>query len=139
MKNIQEYIINDIRPFEVSEKNGCGQKCIQPTYLFSCSDIKKGSLCWVYFRNRCPLLRLQQNSGRLSLCNWAFFLKQSTNWLDVIEAFALKSSNIMPVLGSQNEYLGYYELGDIMDILTIPLLSEAGESLLLKKEPRLFV
>ena len=46
-------------------------------------------------------------------CSYAiegFFVRNSTNWLDILETFAKNSSNIMPVLDEHSTYLGYYEL-----------------------------
>ena len=46
----------------------------------------------------------------------SFFVREKTNWLDILEAFALHNSNIMPILSDDNEYIGYYELSDIMSL-----------------------
>jgi Mg/Co/Ni transporter MgtE len=35
-------------------------------------------------------------------------------WLDVLEVFAKNQTNIVPVLDSANQYIGYYELEDII-------------------------
>jgi Mg/Co/Ni transporter MgtE len=63
-----------------------------------------------------------------------FFVRENTNWLDILEAFALHNSNIMPVLSEQNKYLGYYELGDIMSMFNdTPFLGEAGAIIVVEK------
>lgn len=56
-----------------------------------------------------------------------FFVRDTTNWLDILEAFAQHHTNIMPVLNSEQNYLGYYELGDIMNLFSeTPFLHEPG-------------
>ncbi|MFP2996767.1 CBS domain-containing protein [Spongiivirga sp. MCCC 1A20706] len=63
-----------------------------------------------------------------------FFVKEHTNWLDVIEAFAKNESNIMPVLNSDNKYIGYYELTEVLDLFhATPFLSEPGGILVVEK------
>ncbi|MBT8394899.1 MAG: acetoin utilization protein acuB [Flavobacteriaceae bacterium] len=63
-----------------------------------------------------------------------FFVRQKTNWLDVLDSFAENSSNIMPVLNDKNEYLGYYELNDIINLFgETPFFSEAGGVLIVEK------
>jgi Mg/Co/Ni transporter MgtE len=63
-----------------------------------------------------------------------FFVRDTTILLDVIEAFAVNSANIMPVLNHQNQYLGYYELNDIIHLLgESPFFSEAGGVLIVEK------
>jgi Mg/Co/Ni transporter MgtE len=63
-----------------------------------------------------------------------FFVRDTTILLDVIEAFAVNSANIMPVLNDKNQYLGYYELNDIIHLLgESPFFSEAGGVLVVEK------
>lgn len=63
-----------------------------------------------------------------------FFVRDTTILLDVIEAFALNSANIMPVLNAKSEYLGYYELTDIIHLLgESPFFRETGGVLVIEK------
>jgi predicted transcriptional regulator len=63
-----------------------------------------------------------------------FFVREDTLWLDVLEAFAVNSANIMPVLNHKNDYLGYYELNDIISLFSeSPFFSEAGSILVIEK------
>ncbi|GAA4971689.1 acetoin utilization protein acuB [Algibacter aquimarinus] len=63
-----------------------------------------------------------------------FFVRDTTLWLDVLEAFAVNSANIMPVLNTENKYLGYYELNDIISLFSeSPFFSEAGGILVVEK------
>tara|TARA_Y100000815_G_scaffold7086_1_gene6625 strand:- start:13219 stop:13875 length:657 start_codon:yes stop_codon:yes gene_type:complete len=133
----QSYIINDIQPFDIQEKlsevkNAFNQLtyshvpvtkgkeyvgCISETDAH-CFDSKKA---------------LEDYSYALE----PFFVSLQTNWLDILEAFALQSSNIMPVLNDKNEYLGYYELSDIMSLFNdTPFLNEAGGIIVVEKGSR---
>lgn len=63
-----------------------------------------------------------------------FFVRDKTLWLDVLEAYAVNSTNIMPVLDEKNKYLGYYELNDVMSLFSeSPFFSEAGGILVVEK------
>ncbi|MBQ0735146.1 CBS domain-containing protein [Aquimarina celericrescens] len=63
-----------------------------------------------------------------------FFVRKDHNWLDILEAFAQNNSNIMPVLDDNNDYLGFFELGDIMNLFNeTPFLSEPGNILIVEK------
>jgi hypothetical protein len=63
-----------------------------------------------------------------------FFVRENTNWLDILEAFALNHCNIMPVLGVSNKYMGYYELSDILNLFNdTPFLNEAGGIIVVEK------
>ncbi len=63
-----------------------------------------------------------------------FFVRDSTVWLDVLDAFAQNDSNIMPVLDAQNNYLGYYPLNDIISLFNkTPFFSEPGGIIVVEK------
>ncbi len=63
-----------------------------------------------------------------------FFVRKDNNWLDILEAFAQNNTNIMPVLDDNNTYIGFFELGDIMNLFNeTPFLSEPGNILIVEK------
>ncbi len=63
-----------------------------------------------------------------------FYVRSNDNWLDILESFAQNHSNIMPVLDNDNNYLGYFELSDIMNLFNeTPFLSEPGNILIVEK------
>jgi len=63
-----------------------------------------------------------------------FFVRNTTLWLDVLEAFARNSANVMPVLDDQNKYLGYYELNDIISLFgDSPFFTAPGGILVIEK------
>lgn len=63
-----------------------------------------------------------------------FFVRDTTIWLDILEAFAVNAANIMPVLDSQNNYLGYYELKEVISLFSdSPFFSDPGGVLVIEK------
>ncbi|KAA1245896.1 CBS domain-containing protein [Aquimarina sp. RZ0] len=63
-----------------------------------------------------------------------FFVRSDANWLDILESFAQNHSNIIPVLDDANNYQGYFELRDIMNLFNeTPFLSEPGNILIVEK------
>lgn len=63
-----------------------------------------------------------------------FFVRDDTMWLDVLEAFAKNSTNMMPILNDKNRYLGYYELKDIIGLFNeTPFFFETGGVLVVEK------
>ena len=63
-----------------------------------------------------------------------FFVRDSSLWLDVLEAFAQNNCNIMPVLDAVNKYIGYYQLSDIISLFNkTPFFSEPGGILVIEK------
>ena len=63
-----------------------------------------------------------------------FYVRDSSLWLDVLEAFAQNNCNIMPVLDADNNYIGYYQLIDIISLFNkTPFFSEHGGFIVVEK------
>lgn len=63
-----------------------------------------------------------------------FYARKNDNWLDILESFAQNQTNIMPILDDHNNYIGFFELGDIMNLFNeTPFLSEPGNILIVEK------
>ena len=131
---LQDFVINDIKPLSITDKisdlqmlfnqltyshipiqnNGVNLGCISET----------DALCF-------------DGAKSINDCNYTiegFFVRPTTNWLDVLEAFAQNDSNIMPILDVQNKYLGYYELNDVIQLFNeTPFFSEPGGILIVEK------
>lgn len=131
---LQEYIINDIQPLSITDKISDLQLLFnQLTY--SHIPIEKDGIymgCISETDAHCF-----DGANSISECNYAvegFFVRETTNWLDVLEAFAQNDANIMPVLSKDNQYLGYYELNDIIHLFNeTPFFSEPGGILIVEK------
>ena len=68
-----------------------------------------------------------------------FFVRSSMIWLDVLEVFAKNETNLLPVLDEKNNYVGYYELEDVIRFLhETPFLKEEGGILIVAKEVNTF-
>jgi CBS domain containing-hemolysin-like protein len=68
-----------------------------------------------------------------------FFVRSSMIWLDVLEVFAKNETNLLPVLDEKNNYIGYYELEDVIRFLhETPFLKEEGGILIVAKEVNTF-
>lgn len=132
-----QYIINDIDPFEIRT---------------SVKDVKEAFNQLTY--SHIPVTRENVYIGCVSetdvhcfsseklLEDYAyaiepFFVRIDTNWLDILEAFADNSSNIMPVLNENNSYIGYFELADIMSFFNnTPFLNEHGSIVVVEKNAK---
>lgn len=131
---LQDFVINDIKPLETTDKISDLQMLFnQLTY--SHIPIKNNGIymgCISETDAHCF-----DGAKSISDCNYTiegFFVRPTTNWLDVLEAFAQNDSNIMPILDKNNTYLGYYELNDIIHLFNeTPFFSEPGGILIVEK------
>lgn len=128
------YILDDVSPFDISSNIKKVQKAFN-NLTYTHIPVKKDNTyigCLSETDAHCF-----DNDKNLSDYQYAlegFFVRKTTNWLDILEAFALHNTNIMPILDDDNNYIGYYELGDIMSLFNnTPFLNEAGAIIVVEK------
>jgi len=131
---LQDFIINDIKPLGIADKVSDLQLLFNQLTYSHIPILDNGVYlgCISETDGHCF-----DGAKSISDCKYAiegFFVRPTTNWLDVLEAFAQNDSNIMPVLNRKNKYLGYYELNDIMHLFNeTPFFSEPGGILIVEK------
>ena len=64
-----------------------------------------------------------------------FFVRNDKNWFDVLEEFSKNHTNILPVLDDKNNYLGFYELEDVLHFFNeTTFVKENGSTIIVEKE-----
>ena len=132
--NTKQYIINDIKPFNdtanILEVQNVFNLLTYSHIPVTRDDVYLGSISENDAHSFDGTKQLSDYLYSLE----SFFVRENTNWLDILEAFPLNNSNIMPVLSEENNYLGYYELNDIMALFNnTPFLNEAGGIIVVEK------
>lgn len=133
--NLLDYIINDIKPILNTEKVSELQLLFnQLTYSHIPIKNEDSTYLGCISENDAHCFEANKPIEDYKYAGEGFFVREDTNWLDVLEAFAQNSSNIMPVLNNKNVYLGYYELNDIIGLFNeTPFFSEPGAILIVEK------
>ena len=63
-----------------------------------------------------------------------YFASETTPLLDLIALFADNDCNLIPVLNQEKEYIGYYELSDILDVFAdSPFLHRDNDTFIVSK------
>ncbi|QTD37076.1 CBS domain-containing protein [Polaribacter batillariae] len=64
----------------------------------------------------------------------SFFADEKATVLELLKIFADNDTNIIPVLNKEKEYIGYYDLCDVLDVFsTSPFMVEDSETLIIEK------
>lgn len=131
--NLSELIINDIKLVDVKQEISLIQQLFN-NLTYSHIPISNGEFfigCISENDAHCF-----ESGVLIKDCEYAielFSVKWNTNWLDVLEAFAQNSTNVMPVL-RDGVYVGYYELKDIIGLFDqTPFFFEPGAVLIVRK------
>ncbi|SDR67002.1 CBS domain-containing protein [Formosa sp. Hel1_31_208] len=131
---LKEYIINDIKPLNIDDKVSDVQMIFNELTYSHIPVESNGTYQGCISATDAHCFESQKT---IADCNYAlegFYVRPQTNWLDVLETFAQNSCNIMPVLDERNNYLGYYELSDIIGLFNeTPFFAEPGGILIVEK------
>jgi hypothetical protein len=135
MKVATDYLRRDFRPLDWNEKIGKVQDFFSDQHFthFPVIDgmVFRGSLAL----NDVEILDEDKLVKDFGYVLSPFFCRENTHWLDALELFAQHDTNIIPVLDPENQYVGYYELNDMVRFLNeTPFLSEPGNLLIIEKE-----
>lgn len=130
----ENLIINDLTPVKFNDTIG-DVKMMFSQLTYSHIPVKNGDIyvgCISETDAHC--FESQKVLADISYALEGFFVRNTTNWLDILEAFAQNDSNVMPVLDINNNYLGYYELNDIIQLFNeTPFFTESGGIIIVEK------
>ncbi|WP_299130870.1 CBS domain-containing protein [uncultured Winogradskyella sp.] len=131
---LQDFVINDISPLSITDKISELQMLFNQLTYSHIPIQNEGIYVGCISETDAHCFDGVQTINDCKYTIEGFFVRPTTNWLDVLETFAQNDSNIMPVLDVNNTYLGYYELNDIIHLFNeTPFFSEPGGILIVEK------
>ena len=131
---LQQYIINDIKPVDINAKIGDLQGLFNELTYSHVPIQDRGVYLGCMSENDAHCFESESIIKDFNYAIEGFYVRNNTNWLDVLETFSKNSCNIMPVLNEHNVYLGYYELNDIIGLFSeTPFFAEQGNILIVEK------
>ncbi|MDP2087875.1 MAG: acetoin utilization protein acuB [Flavobacteriaceae bacterium] len=84
------------------------------------------------------LLLLEKNEEKIQTYSHlleSFFAEENMSWLELLKLFATNDTNVLPVLNSEKQYVGYYELNNVLHLFyDTPFLNENGAIIIIEKE-----
>lgn len=130
-----EYISNDIKPLRLKRKIASIRSLFSEYPHSHLPVVEKNHFYGCIARQQIEF----EDSEELILGNYknqfhSFYTSENTNWFEVLECFATYNTNLIPVLNSKKEYLGYYELDDFLNIFKCtPFIHEEGVIFVISK------
>ncbi len=128
--HIQKHIITNIPVFTVEDTFEKVLEFFKESTYSHIAITEKGRFLGVFSENDVETVdaKAKIDSTRYDL--ETFFARKETSWLDVLEAFARNEANLLPVIGAEEEVLGYYDLTDIVTVfIDIPFFTDPGNIL----------
>ncbi len=132
--HIQTHIITDIPVFEINDSLENVIRFFNENSLSHASIAEKGEFLGVLSKNDLDTFEEDKKIEDHKYNLETFFVRNESNWLDVIETFARNEANLLAVLDDQNKIIGHYELSDIVGaFIDTPFFTEPGGILVVAK------
>ncbi|MGB5942374.1 MAG: CBS domain-containing protein [Leeuwenhoekiella sp.] len=131
---ITDYIINDIKPLRLEDTIGQAQEFFTQT-TYSHVPVTDGTtFLGCLAENDVHCHSAQQPLEGVRHMMEVFFVREDTNWLNLLESFGQNQTNLLPVLREDGRYMGYYEVEDVLNYFnTTPFIHEQGAIILLER------
>lgn len=131
---LSDYIINDIKPLNIKNSVGDIQELFNQLTYSHIPVEKDGVYVGCISETDVHCFDAKKPIGDFLQALEGFYTRENALWLDILEIFAQNDANILPVLNEKNQYLGYYELNDVISLFkTTPFFSEHGGLLIVEK------
>ena len=131
-------ILNEYKAFTLQTTVAEAKALFNETIFCNFPIVKNNQLIGLISEN--DIQSIDNNEAKLEefyYLSSLFFIKESINLLEIFKIFATNETNLIPVINLQNEYLGYYDLIDILHVYkNTPFLNNEGVIILLEKEIR---
>lgn len=133
--NITDYILNEIKPLNLKIKVNDAKKIFNNFPITHFPVIENGKLLGSFAED--DIHTIENKGTELVAYNHllnTFFADEKATILELLKIFADNDSNIIPVLDKEKNYIGYYDLCDVLDVFsTSPFMIEHSETLIIEK------
>ena len=131
---IQNHILTNIEVFEVSESLKKVIQFFKDNTYSHIAVADKGRYLGVLNENDLETFEEGKKIEDYRYNLETFFVRKDTNWLDVLETFARNEANHLPVLGENEDVLGYYNVTDVVSVfIDTPFFTEPGGIIIVEK------
>lgn len=138
--NIKEYILNEIEVLTLKSSIKRAQKICKRLPITHVPIVENQKL--IACISESDFQTIEDNTSSVSKYSYLFsnfFTYENGTILEVMKLFANNQSNIMPVLNKEKNYIGYYELNDILDLFcSSPFMYNDGVVMIIEKAKKDF-
>ena len=134
MNTLSDYINQDFKPFDSSETVAFAQDFFTDINFTHFPIIENGVFIGNISAEDIETFDFSKNLSDYKYTLEGFFTRKNSVLLDVLDDFAKNETNIIPVLDEHNNYVGYYELEDVIKVFNeTPFLKEIGGIVIVEK------
>ncbi|WP_237588292.1 CBS domain-containing protein [Polaribacter sargassicola] len=132
---MNDYILKEIKPLRLENSVKRAQKVFKNYPITHFPVIENNKLLGSFAEE--DIQTLENKTDELVEYSYllnSFFADEKATVLELLKIFADNDTNIIPVLDEQKNYIGYFDLRDVLDVFsTSPFMIEEGETLIVEK------
>lgn len=133
---LKEYILNNLEYSDLSTKIQDAKESTEKQRFSHLPIVKNNKLVGAIAES--DLATIDEVNTSLSSYAYLFsyfFAKEEDNLIELITLFSIHESNILPVIDAEKNFIGYYDLSDMLAIYAeTPYIREEGIVLLIEKD-----
>jgi len=132
---MKEYILNEIKVLTLESSVKRAQKMFKRLPITHVPVVENGKLIGCISESDSQTIEDHESliTDYTHLADY-FFADENATVLELIKLFADNETNILPVLNNEKNYLGYFELNDILDLFSSsPFLYNDGVIIVAEK------
>ena len=133
--NVNEYILEEIKPLRLKDSIKSAQKVFENHPITHFPVIENNKLLGSFSEDDIQTLENKEDelNSHAHLLH-SFFTDENATVLELLKIFADNHTNIIPVLNEYKEYLGYFDLRDVLDLFSnSPFMVEESETLIIEQ------
>lgn len=133
--NMNEYIVKEIKELSLESTIKSAEKICNEIPITHLPVVEKNILIGCFLESDIRTIEnkediINDHRGALTF----FYANEEDTILDLIKIFSDNDTNILPVINEHKEYLGYYELNDVLDVFnSSPFLYQHGITITVEK------
>jgi CBS domain-containing protein len=133
--NINDYILKEIKAFQLKDKVKKARKIFKNFPITHFPVVENGILLGSFAED--DIQTIDDKDAELGVYSHllnSFFADEKATVLELLKIFADNDTTVIPVLNKENNYIGYYDLCDVLDVFsTSPFMIEQSETLIIEK------
>ncbi|EAQ42486.1 CBS domain-containing protein [Polaribacter sp. MED152] len=133
--NINDYILKEIKAFHLKDTVKKAQRLFKNYPITHFPVVENNKLLGSFSEDDIQTLENKEEElvAHSYLLN-SFFADEKATVLELLKIFADNNTTIIPVLNKDKNYMGYYDLCDVLDVFsTSPFMIEESETLIVEK------
>jgi len=133
--NTNDYILKDITALRLNDSVKSAQNLFKNFPITHFPIVENDKLLGSFAEDDAQAIENKEDVlDSYSYLFSSFFAEEKTTVLELIKIFADNNATIIPVLNADKNYIGYYELTDVIEIFSSsPFMHEESETLIVEK------